>query len=180
MLLRATVLVFLFLARACFPCNESIPSVIRRRYGHDTLKLLQNFEKLNYKIRNVELDICFLRKCESKDVVPNFLKFCLANKNLKNSVTYKKCQRQLLKAEIDSKESRLKVLRNKFNHVKCELQIILNFIDFAHICSLFLISNDQSLEKHDKIQQKKFLELLKEYPLETTQKKLFLISLKPL
>ena len=79
-------------------------------------------------------------------------------------MTYRKCQRQLLKAEIDSKESRLKVLRNKFNHVKCELQIILNFIDFAHICSLFLISNDRSLEKRDKIQQKKFSELLKEYP----------------
>ena len=78
-------------------------------------------------------------------------------------MTYKKCQRQLLKAEIDSKKSRLKVQGNKFNHVNCGLQIILNFIDFAHICSLFLIINDQSLEKHDKIQQKKFLELLKEY-----------------
>ena len=54
-------------------------------------------------------------------------------------------------------------MRNKFNHVKRELQIILNFIDFAHICSLFLVSNDRSLEKHDKIQQKKFSELLKEY-----------------
>ena len=64
-------------------------------------------------------------------------------------------------AEIDSKESLLKVLRNKFNHVKCELHIILNFTDFAHICSLFLISNDPSLEKHDKTQQKKFSELLK-------------------
>ena len=40
----------------------------------------------------------------------------------------------------------------------------MNFIDFAHICSLFLISNDRSLAKHDKIQQKKFSELLKEYP----------------
>ena len=40
----------------------------------------------------------------------------------------------------------------------------MNSIDFAHICSLFLISNDRSLEKHDKIQQKKFSELLKEYP----------------
>ena len=118
--------------RVRFPRNESIPSVIRRRYGHDTLKLLRNFEKLDYKIRKVGLDVCFLRKCESKDV-PNFLKFRLANKNLKNSMTYRKCQRQLLKAEIDSKESRLKVLRNKFNHVKCELQIILNFFDFAHI-----------------------------------------------
>ena len=135
---------------------------------------------MDYKIRKVELDICFLRKCESKDVVPNFLKFRLANKNLKNSMTNRKYQRQLLKAETDSKESRLKVLRNKFNHVKCELQIILNFIDFADICSLFLLSNDQSLENHDKIQQKEFQNYLNSIPLETTQKKLFLISLKPL
>ena len=95
-------------------------------------------------------------------------------------MTYRKCQRQLLKADIDNKESRLKDLRNKFNHVKCELQIILNFIDFANICSLFLISNDRSLEKHDKIQQKKFQDYLKSIPLETTQKNLFLLSLKSL
>ena len=49
--------VFLFLARVGFPRNESIPSVITRSYGHDTLKLLQNFEKLDYKIRKVELDV---------------------------------------------------------------------------------------------------------------------------
>ena len=115
MFLRATVL---FLARERFLRNESIPLFIRGRYGHVTLKLLRNFEKLDYKIRKVELDICFLRKCESKDVVPNFLKFCLPNKNLKNYMTYRKCQRQLLKAETDRKESRLKDLRNKFNPVK--------------------------------------------------------------
>ena len=69
-----------------------------------------------------------------------------------------------LKAEIDSKESRLKVLRYKFNHVKCELQIVFNLFDFAHICSLFLINNDRSLEMHDEIQQKKFSGLLKDYP----------------
>ena len=95
-------------------------------------------------------------------------------------MTYRNCQRQLLKGAIDSKESRLKLLRDKFNHVKCELQLILNFIDFAHICSLFLISNDQSLEKHDKIQQKKFLGLLKAYPPRNDPEKLFLISLNSL
>ena len=116
----------------------------------------------------------FLRKGESKDVAPNFLKFGLANKNLKTSKTYRKCQRQLLKAETDNKESRLKVLRNKFNLVKCEL---LNFMDFAHICFLFLISNDQSLEKHDKIQQNKFSELLKEYsPRNDPEKVIFKFS----
>ena len=79
-----------------------------------------------------------------------------------------------IKAEIDGKDSRPKVSRNKFNHVKFELQIILNFIDFTHICSLFLISNDRSLDKHDKIKQNKFSELRQEYPLETTQKKFVL------
>ena len=63
------MLVLLFLARVRFPRNESIPSVIRRRYGHDKLKLLRNFENLDYKTRKVELDICFLRKCKSKDIV---------------------------------------------------------------------------------------------------------------
>ena len=52
--------VFLFLARVRFPRNESIPSVIRR-YGHDTLKILRNFEKLDYKIRKAELHM-FLKK----------------------------------------------------------------------------------------------------------------------
>ena len=47
------------------------------------------------------------------------------------------------KRGIYSAESRLKVLKNKFNHVTFELQLILHFIDFAHICSLFLISNDR-------------------------------------
>ena len=92
-------------------------------------------------------------------------------------MTYRKCQRQLLKAEIYSKESHLKVLRNTFNNVKCEMQIILNFIDFSHICSLFLISNDRSLEKHDKIQQKKFSELFKEYhPRSNPEKVIFNFS----
>ena len=78
----------MFLTRVRFPRNELILSVIWRWCDHDTLKLLQNFEKLDYKIREVELDICFfLRKDESKDVVPNFLKFRLTNKNLKNSMT---------------------------------------------------------------------------------------------
>ena len=48
-----------------------------------------------------------------------FLKFRVANESLNNYMIYRKCLRQLLKAYIDSKESRLKVLRNKFNHNKC-------------------------------------------------------------
>ena len=42
---------------------------------------------------------------------------------------------------------------------------------------MFLISNDRSLEKHDKTQQKKFSELLKEYlPRNDPEKVIFNVS----
>ena len=48
------------------------------------------FEKADYKLRKAKLDIIFLVRCQHKNVIPNFLKFHLANKDLRNSVTYKK------------------------------------------------------------------------------------------
>ena len=51
------------------------------------------------------------------------------------------------------------------------------FFNFPHISSLFLISNDRSLEKHDKLQQNKFSELLKNCsPRNDTEKVIFKFS----
>ena len=160
MFLRVMVLVFLFLARLRFPSTESLPSIVRRRYGSNILKLVRKFEKIDYKLRKAELDICFLHRCDVNDVIPKFLQFRLANKNLRNSVAYKNSQKQLLHAEIHSKESHLSSLKNQFNHSRSELQSLLNVIDFAHISSIFLASNDSTLKNHDTVQQRKFQELL--------------------
>ena len=51
-------------------------------------------------------------------------------------------------------------MQNEFNRLRNELQIKLNCIDFAHISSIFLSSNDNLLRTHDSIQQKKFNKLL--------------------
>ena len=81
--MRAATLVFLFLARIRFPKTESIASIIRGRYGEKLLKEVRKFEKLDYKLRKVQLDLDFLTNCKDNDIIPNFLNFRLANKNFK-------------------------------------------------------------------------------------------------
>ena len=96
---------FIFLARIHFPQTESIPSIIWRRYGNKMFREVCQFEKLDYKLRKVQLDLDFLCKCMDSDVLPKFLNFNLANKKLYNSLTSKNCQRNLLITEINlSKE----------------------------------------------------------------------------
>ena len=82
----------------------------------------------------------------------------MANKNLRNSATYRKCQQNLLQTEINNKKSHLRTLQNEFN--RGDLQFRLNCVDFVHISTIFLSSNDNLLKNHDFIQQKKFNKLL--------------------
>ena len=103
MLIRVATLVFLFLARIRFPKTESIASIIRRRYGDKVVREVRKFEKLDYKLRKVKLDLDFLFKCRDNDVIPNFLNFRLANKKLQDSPAYKNCQRNLLLTESNLK-----------------------------------------------------------------------------
>ena len=140
MFMRVAVLVFLFLARIRFPRNESIPSIVRRRYSGEILKTIRKFEKVDYKVRKAKLDINFLIKCQRENVIPNFLKFRLADKDLRNSVTCIKCQLNLLKTEMNNKKSRLRTFQNEFNRLRNELQFSLNCIDFAHILPFFLVA----------------------------------------
>ena len=100
-----------------------------------------------------KLNIIFLARCQHENVIPNFLKFRLANKFLRNFVTYGKCQLNLLKTEINSKKSHLRTFQNEFNRLHSDSQFSLNCIDVAHISTIFLSSNDNILKAHDSIQQ---------------------------
>ena len=102
----------------------------------------------------------------------------MANKDLQNSVTYIKCQQNLLQTEINNKKSRLRTLQNEFNRLmRNDLQFSLDCIDFSHISAIFLSSNDNLLENHDSIQQKKFNKLLTECkPKQDAEKVIFNFS----
>ena len=86
----------------------------------------------------------------------------MANKDLRNSVSYIKCEQNILETEINNKKSRLRTLQNEFNRLRDDLQLSFNCIDFADISVIFLSSNDDLLKSHDFIQQKKFNKLLTE------------------
>ena len=75
MFMRVATLVFLLK-------TASIVSIICRRYGEKLLKEFRQFEKLDYKLRKVQLDLDFLSNCKDNDIIPNFLNFRLANKKL--------------------------------------------------------------------------------------------------
>ena len=168
---------FSFLARIRFPKNESISSIVRKRYSGEVLKVIRKFEKVDYKLGKAKLDISFLVKCHNENIIPNFLKFRLANKILQNSVTYKKCRRSLLQTEIDNKKSHFRTLQNEFNRLRNELHFELNCIDFAHISAIFLSSNDNLLKTHDSIQQEKFSKLsIENRPKQDPEKVIFNFS----
>ena len=99
--------------------------------------------------------------CKKNSVVPTFIRFKLANRDLNNSHVYRKCQFRLLEEEIKSKRKKINTLENDTQRVKEELQRTFSVLDFSYICSLFLVANDKSILQHDNIHKRKLQNLLK-------------------
>ena len=65
--------------------------MIRNRYGNEVVKLMRKFEKLDFRYQKVFLDLDFLDNSIRNDVAPKFIQFRVANKDLRNSSTYRQC-----------------------------------------------------------------------------------------
>ena len=152
-------LVFHFLIKLRFPTNKSIAHVIRSRYGQPTLCLIRKFETIDLKLRKAALDIEFLETCIKHDLIPKFVQFKVANRNLQGSKAYKQCQKKLLQQELNEKKHHQKTLQKNINHFTQLIRNNLSIIDFAHISSKFLIKNNRSLNRIRMTQEKKLLNL---------------------
>ena len=126
-----------------------------------TLRKYESLKICDFKLQKCHLDLMFLLDCKNKGVIPKFLRFKLANRHLKNSHVYKKCQIRLLEEEIRSKRKKNNTLAKDTQRVKKELQRILSVLDFSHFCSLFVIANDKSILHHENIQKRKLQNLSK-------------------
>ena len=102
-MLRAFVIVFLFIIRCRFPKLKSLSEVIRFRYGNHVLKLIRKYEKHDYRLRKIHLDIAFLNNCLDNDLCPTFLRYKLSSKRLQNSEPYRRSQNLFLYEEITFK-----------------------------------------------------------------------------
>ena len=59
------------------------------------------FEKCDFKLRKYHFNLRFLLDCKNNGVMPKSPHFKLANRHLKNSHVYKKCQTRELEEEIN-------------------------------------------------------------------------------
>ena len=84
-----------------------------------------------------------------------FCNFCVSSQSRKASLTYRQCQLKLLQEEVHHKKSDIRALKKEFNSSHYSLQNEISFIDFAHVSSLFLRSNNRILGSKSAPQQKK-------------------------
>ena len=160
MWVRTLSFIFLFILRLRFPPSKSIATTIRVRYDDATVKGIRKFERLDFKIRKVILDINFLETCIEKGVILKFLHFRTANHEMKSSKTYKNCQLLFLTEEVNNKKSKLENLKLSSEKLKSELQGILSYFDFLYVVSLFLDCNKLAIEKIQIKQNIKLLNLI--------------------
>ena len=151
---------FIFIARLRFPSGLSIVEVLRIRYGTDLVKNIRKLEKIDCKYYKLQLNLDFLQTCQHSNVIPKFLQFKLANRNLRSSSAYNVCQKRLLKEEINIKKNKIKQYLLELYNVKNQLETKISFFNFGHICRLFLNINNQKINKS--IQNKKLSNLVLE------------------
>ena len=146
---------FLLLARLRFPAQDLIIKILRRCYGDGLVKKVRKYEKFGFKYRKTLLYLEFLQSCKKEKLILKFLQFKVANKLLESSETYLSCQRRLLNQEMSIKYKSIWALNNKITSMKNDLYSEMSFIDYVHVITKFLVSNDKNIYKIHKNQGKK-------------------------
>ena len=110
------------------------------------VKLVRKLDKLDFKHKKAQVDL-------------EFLQIKLANRQLSSSHAYNICQKRLLNEEISNKHKTVRTLAFNLTSLKNELKCVLNIIDFVHITTVFLTSNNKNILKVWEIQGKKINKL---------------------
>ena len=152
-------LVLLFLIRLRFPRNKSIVSVLTDRYGRPVLALYRSLERQDFKVRKGECDLHFLKCCQAQNLIPNFLKFKLPNRNLQHTRSYRNCQRDLLSCEIRNKTRALKNVVTRREQLSTQLRSTVSFLDFNHLVNLIENTNCKTIGRCEFVQNRKLRDL---------------------
>ncbi len=83
----------------------------------------------------------------------------MTNSALKSTKAYRDCQFKLLKQELSNKKSARRTIDAQLKKLKDGLVRKMSLVDFTHIISLFLRSNDATLTKCQEVHKKKLYSL---------------------
>ncbi len=159
---KIAFLSILFILRLRFPIKKSIASIIRERYGNDTLKIQRRLESVDTRLRKAKLDLDFLINCRNHGLIPHFLNFRLANNRLRHSSSYPVCQLRLLDEEIRTKRSSVRQLSNQLSEVLDAFRNSVSFLDFVHFSCKLSDSVGRCASQRQQIQTRKFDRLQQE------------------
>ena len=112
-MLKKFLLILTFLFKLRFKKNESIQSIIEKRYGRPAINTYRGLQNSTYKVSKCELDIHFLTTCKAYKIIPKFMRFKLYKTSLYKKKFYKNWQLKLLTEEINSTKVKLNDLKNK-------------------------------------------------------------------
>ena len=101
--------------------NESIAKIITAQYGQPVLRTDRKFETADFNYRKLELDLELLNNCIKHELIPTFVRFKVANHQLKNSKVYKDCQMRLLRKEVTNKKSMLYTMSTWVTSARCRI-----------------------------------------------------------
>ena len=102
----------------------------------------------------------FLPTSQHSNVIPKFLRFKLANRNLRSFSVYNTCWNRLLEEEIKIKKNKIKQHFLELSSVKNQLQSEIIFYNFCHVRTLFLNINNKKLNRAKSIQNTKLSNLV--------------------
>ena len=106
-----TCLLISFLCSLRFPKCISIVQTLHNRYGVEVIQLFRKYERLKVKEIKASNHIQFLQVCISAGIVPKFIRFKLANKNLRRECD--SIKKRLLRTEQRHQRRTLSKIQNE-------------------------------------------------------------------
>ena len=144
--LAITSIVFTFILRLRFPRHTSFSVLLTKRYGTSCVKIYRNLENAYFRYHKTKLDLEFLSKCKSYNILPKFLYFKVHNPYVKTSKTYRSCQFKLLNLEIHTKNVTLKKQLTDYETACTTFKNTVSYLDFTCTFNRLKQSADNKLK----------------------------------
>ena len=158
-MIRVIALVFTFLIKLRFPPKKGFVQVMKHRYGTPVLGQYRKLERLDYKLRKLNLDLDFLQTCKQHETIPKFLKCKVYNYHVSSTIFYKSFQFRLLDFEIKHKLRLIRRTETELEKIRDEFSQNVSHLDFTILHNRLLSSNETKSRAAKVIHQRKLLDL---------------------
>ena len=158
-----TAVCLIFLLKLKWPKNKSVHDLVYERYGHETLKVVRDYEKDLSRYNKISLDIGFLQKCKLFHVFPKFLNFKLSRQEFHGTRACRRFKEDLLSYELKQKCSARRNYKESYESARSRLKVILSPLDFSHICSTIEAKASKFKDRISNKPDKKFNNLKRKY-----------------